>query len=139
MSRWNIVVLAGALSASAIAVPPCAGAQTPAPSAAGLATQQARNVSGVSGNAQLTPQGSGTMVTFFGPVPITNPSTSINGAYCSETTRRAATTLPLTNVNGTTTNTLIAIPFSAFGPGHFMDAVRDATSQAQSLQACARF
>jgi hypothetical protein len=139
MSRPNIV-LAGVLSAIALAVPLHTGAQTPTPSPARLATLEARNISGISGSVQMTPQGSGTMVnvTFYGPVPVTNQLTLMNGAECSETTRRAETTIPLKNINGTTSSTLVAIPFGAFMSGHFIVDVRDATSRAQLLQACAR-
>jgi hypothetical protein len=138
MNRCKIVVLAGALLA--IAVPFQAGAQTPTPSPARLATLEARNVSGIHGDVRVTPQGSGSMVnvTLYGAPNGANQLMLMNGADCSEVTRRSATTFPLNAVNGTTSRTLVAIPFSAFASSHFIVDVRNATSRAQLLQACAR-
>ena len=69
--------------------------------------------------------------------PGTQTVTLMRGADCNDLARRAATTIPLKAINGMSSRTLVAIPFSAFSSGHFMVDVRNATSHAELAEACA--
>jgi hypothetical protein len=138
MKRWKIAILAGVILT--VAAPPYACAQTASPSAALLATLEARNASRVHGKVSVTPQGSGSMVNimFSGPLLGDQTLTLMSGADCNDLNRRAATTVPLNAINGSVSRTLVAIPFSAFASRHFIVDVRDATSRAQLAESCAR-
>jgi hypothetical protein len=120
----------------------CANAQTPTPSAARLATLAARSAtSEIHGKVSLTPQGSGTMVNVELSQPLTPGNqavTLMSGSDCGAVIRRAATLIPLNNINGTQSQTVVAIPISAFTSGHFIVDVRNTTARAAMDEACAQ-
>lgn len=136
-ARWRAaaICVAGLLAASG-----SANAQTSAPTAARLATLQARHATGIEGTVRVTPQGTGSMVNvvFSRPPARANESLMLmSGADCSDVMPHAATMVPLKPISGNSSRTLVSIPFSAFRSGHFLVDVRDATSHVQMVQACA--
>jgi hypothetical protein len=137
VTHSKIVDIAGVILA--FALPAYADAQTPTPSAALLATLEARHLSNVRGTVSVTPQGSGSMVNILFSQPLVSGKslTLMSGADCMDFAPRAATMVPLNAISGQTSRTLVAIPFSAFKARHFIVDVRNATSRAQLAEACA--
>jgi hypothetical protein len=92
------------------------------------------------GTAKLTPSDGGTAVDLnFRTVPHGQSLISIQpGKNCSEIVR-GAPAVNLNPINGTTSHTIVAVPFSAFGKGNSFELdVKDATTRAQLAEACGR-
>jgi len=138
MRPWKILSLCGLVWA--FASPLCASAQTPTPSAARLATLAARSEDNIHGTVRVTPQGSGSMVDIVLSQPLTPQErtlTLMSGKDCDLADRRQATMVPLNPISGTASHTLVSIPFEAFSSEQFLVDVRQATSHAQTAEACA--
>jgi hypothetical protein len=126
-----------------------AGAQTaPSPAGSHAARQdvvvplEQRHASGVKGNVTLHPQGSGTVIKvnmFSGPPALRPVLTIGNGDNCPDVEAASARPIRLKPINtGQTSRTFVAIPFDSFRKSNFVLDVRDATTRAQALEACAR-
>lgn len=115
-------------------------AETPAPMTFSVPLE-ARNGSAITGSVTLSPQGSGTLieVSIFA-LPAFQPNLTLySGTDCLESATAASRPIPLNPVSsGQTSQTIVAIPLTAFKSQHFVLDVRDATSREQVARACAR-
>lgn len=133
---WTILALAVGYVGF---LPADARAQTPTPTPAMRATLEASHLSGLRGSVSVTPQGAGSMVhvDLSGQAVSSESLTLMKGSECQDVVRRSATVAPLKPITGHVSNTLVAIPFSAFSSGKFVIDVRS-TARAQQVAACAR-
>jgi hypothetical protein len=99
-----------------------------------------RHASGITGTVTAEPHGAQTLIRIqTATPPQQNLYVTVRpGSDCADMARRAATTTPLRPISGGVSSTLVSIPFSAFGSGHFVVDVRNATARAQQAAACAR-
>ena len=129
-------------AAALLAVMPAA-AQTPNPLPARLATIQAKRVlSKIAGTVRAEPEGQGrTRVTvmFNAPPPAPQALTLMNGSQCTDHLDRSANLIALNPPQGRMSSTVVNIPFSAFRSRSYMVDIRNATTQADLEEACARF
>jgi hypothetical protein len=137
-TRTTLTLLAGAVILCTVP----AVAQTPTPTPAMKATIQARHISRITGSVRAEPEGKFTRVTvmFNAPRP-TSPQalTLMNGAQCTDRLNRTASMIALNPPQGNVSSTIVQIPFSAFSSGSYVVDIRNATSNAQLAEACARF
>lgn len=90
----------------------------------------------------LTPRGTKTLVgvQFLQRPTMQRMHMSLhNGKDCHDAGGSSSRDVALNPIGtGQISRTLVAIPFKAFSDGHYMVDVRDATSRAQAVEACAR-